>query len=134
MRHCFVDTSAFYAVLDADEKNHDRACPVWEELIGTDALMVTTSYVLVETSALLQHRLGLEAVQTFQEDIYPLLSVEWLGADTHETGMAAMLTAHRKRLSLVDCISFDVMRRRKLRHAFVFDAHFAEQGFQCLPG
>lgn len=133
MTHCFLDTSAFYAVLDADDRNHARAVPVWEELIGTDAVMVTTSYVLVETSALLQHRLGLEAVQAFQEAIYPLLNIEWLGAETHEAGMAAVLTTRRKKLSLVDCVSFDVMRRRGLRHAFAFDAHFAEQGFQCVP-
>lgn len=133
MKHCFVDTSAFYAVLDADDKNHARACPVWEELVGTGAVMVTTSYVLVETSALLQHRLGIEAVQAFQEDIYPLLNIEWLGAETHEAGMAAVLTARRKNLSLVDCVSFDVMRRRGLGCAFTFDAHFAEQGFECIP-
>ncbi|MDP2857839.1 MAG: VapC toxin family PIN domain ribonuclease, partial [Bacillota bacterium] len=46
---------------------------------------------------------------------------------------AALLTAGRRNLSLVDCVSFDVMRRLGMEKAFAFDAHFAEQGFQCMP-
>jgi len=40
------------------------------------------------------------------------------------------LTAARRQLSLVDCISFEVMRRRGIKTAFTFDDHFAEQGFE----
>ena len=39
----------------------------------------------------------------------------------------------RRQLSLVDCASFDIMRRLGLRDVFAFDPHFAEQGFRCLP-
>ena len=102
-------------------------------LLTDETLLVTTSYVLVESVALLQCRLGLAAVRTLQEDIYPLLHVEWLGNELHEAGVAAVLAAQRRQLSLVDCISFDVMRRRSLQTAFTFDRHFAEQGFACLP-
>jgi predicted nucleic acid-binding protein len=34
---------------------------------------------------------------------------------------------------LVDCVSFGVMRRLHLDHAFCFDAHFASQGLRVLP-
>ncbi len=36
-------------------------------------------------------------------------------------------------LSLVDCCSFESMRRRGIRTAFAYDAHFAQQGFELLP-
>jgi predicted nucleic acid-binding protein len=131
--NCFVDTSAFYAVLDADDRNHPAARDQWATLLGNAEGLITTSYVLVETSALIQRRLGLPAVRTFQEDIYPLLRVEWLGREIHEAGIAAVLSAQRRELSLVDCVSFDVMHRYALRRAFAFDPHFAEQGFECVP-
>ena len=49
------------------------------------------------------------------------------------TGMAAVLSAGRRRLSLVDCVSFDVMTRLGIDVCFAFDAHFREQGFRCIP-
>lgn len=133
MTDCFVDTSALYAVLDADDANHHHARPVWEELLASDALLVTTNYVLVETFALLRNRLGLTAVRRFQEDVHPLLHVVWLEREAHEAGIEAVLVAKQRRLSLVDCTSFHAMRRRGLQRAFAFDRHFEDQGFTLLP-
>lgn len=39
----------------------------------------------------------------------------------------------RKSLRLVDCVSFNLMRRSGIRQAFAIDEHFLEQGFQVLP-
>jgi predicted nucleic acid-binding protein len=114
---CFVDASAFYAVLDADDQNHPPAARQWSALLGEQTTLITTNYVLVETLALLQHRLGLEAVRVFHEDVYPLLRVEWVGARAHESAMGAVLSARRRQLSPVDCISFDVMRSLGVRRA-----------------
>jgi predicted nucleic acid-binding protein len=127
----FVDTSAFYAVLDRDDEHHKSSIGTWKSLLQKDAILVTSNYVLVETCALLQHRLGIEAVRTFQQQIVPLLAIEWIGAAQHGSAIAALLTASRKKLSLVDCVSFAVMREAGIAQAFAFDRHFVEQGFEC---
>ena len=44
------------------------------------------------------------------------------------------LAARRRDLSLVDVVSFLVMRREGLTRAFTLDPHFSEQGFECIPG
>ena len=129
----FVDTSAFFAVLDADDGNHDRARQVWEDLLTQEAVLVCSNYVLVETLALVQRRLGLPAVRTFQEDIMPVLNVEWVDETIHQVGIASVLAAARRGLSLVDCVSFEIMRRLGIKTAFAFEHHFEEQGFECLP-
>jgi predicted nucleic acid-binding protein len=36
-------------------------------------------------------------------------------------------------LSLVDLVSFVLVRSRRVRKAFTFDQHFAEAGFDLLP-
>jgi uncharacterized protein len=125
----FVDTSAFLAILDRDDRNHVRAGRKWKNLIERDAGLVCTNYVLLETTALLQARFGLQAMRVFQEDLSPLLMIEWVEAELHQAGMTAVLTTGRRGLSLTDCISFEVMRRRGIRKAFAFDRHFREQGF-----
>lgn len=105
----FTDTSAFLALLDADDAEHERAKKAWENLITNEELMICiTNYVLVETFTLIQRRLGIEAVRAFQEDVYPLLNVEWINESDHRAGVAVVLTASRRRLSLVDCVSFEV--------------------------
>ena len=48
-------------------------------------------------------------------------------------GVAALLTAARRRLSLVDCISFEIMRERKIRSVFAFDNHYRDAGFNVIP-
>jgi len=129
----FVDTSAFLAVLDADDENHLKAKKRWEELISKESILVCSNYILVETLALIQHRLGMEAVRAFQEDVVPLLTLEWVNEPVHQVGIMGMLASGRKRLSLVDCVSFDIMRRLGIRTVFAFDRHFKEQGFECIP-
>ena len=55
--------------------------------------------------------------------------IDWISSVQHIQGMAALLAADRRSLSLVDCVSFDAMRRRGLRQVFAFDKHFEGQGF-----
>jgi len=129
----FIDSAALYAVLDADDDNHAAAKGVWIDLLNRREELVCSNYILVESFALVQHRLGMEAARALQEDIVPVLSIYWVDQYTHQASVSAMLTAGRRQLSLVDCVSFECMRRLGIRTAFTFDRHFAEQGFQCIP-
>lgn len=126
----FADTSALYAILDRDDDNHEVAATTWQRLVGSDATVVGSNYVMVETSALVQNRLGMDAVRALVESIEPVLWLEWVTREDHDAAQAAVLTANRRGLSLVDCASFVVMRRLALRRAFAFDNHFREQGFE----
>jgi predicted nucleic acid-binding protein len=98
----FVDTSAFYALLDHDDKNHQRGGKAWIKILEDESKIVTSNYIFLETFALLQSRLGLGAVRGFQEDVVPILQVEFVTPDIHRAGMAALLSAGRRGLSLVD--------------------------------
>lgn len=128
----FVDTSAFLAVLAADDEHHATAAAIWQRLIADDEPLVTNNYVLVETLALLQRRVGLEAVRAFQAKVMPSLSVRWIDEAVHEQAMTAVLSANRRYLSLVDCAAFQTMRLAGISRAFTFDHHFAEQGFDLV--
>jgi len=129
----FVDTSAIYAVMDASDESHAEAAGVWVEVLQGSERLVTTNYVLVEVTALLQSRLGPKAMQVFAREVMPVLDVMWVDEREHQTGMAAVLSAGRRRLSLVDCVSFGVMTRLGIKACFAFDAHFREHGFRCIP-
>lgn len=129
----FIDTSGFLAVLDMDDENHAAAAEAWKDILTSDEILVTTNYVLVETCALVQNRLGMSAIKVFQEDIVPILRIEWVDSVVHNAAIGIMLAAMRKKLSLVDCVSFEMMRLLVITTAFTLDGHFREQGFACLP-
>ncbi len=129
----FIDTWAFYALLDRDDQSHQKAKNSWADLLNNDDTLVTNNYVLVETFALIQHRLGLDAVRGFQNDILPLVNIEFVVPELHRSGVSALLSASRRNLSLVDCVSFEMMRTLEVKTAFTFDPHFKEQGFNTLP-
>jgi predicted nucleic acid-binding protein len=129
----YVDTSAFFAVLDRDDSNHGAAATAWAQLLGESTTLVTNNYVLVEASALVQHRLGVAALRAFHDDIVPLLKVHWVTEELHRSAVQAALSAARKKLSLVDCSSFQTMREMGVKKAFCVDKHFREQGFEVMP-
>ncbi len=128
----FIDTSAFLAFLDADDAKHQEARVIWQQLLSQNHVLVCHNYILLETIALIQRRFGLEAVQAFHDAIFPLPKIEWIDETFHTRGITAVLVASRKKLSLVDCVSFEVMRHLDLSQAFCFDKHFAQQGFEIL--
>lgn len=133
MSQIFVDTSAILPVLDRDAAKHPAVSQIWNQLLMDDnVLLVSTNYVLLESFTLLQNRWGMQAVTTFHDDILPVMEIEWVNESLHERGISAMLIANRRKLSLVDCVSFEICWRRGIDVVLAIDQHFVEQGFTCL--
>lgn len=129
----FLDTSALLAFLDRDASQHKRVRAAMAQVLhARDA--ITHNYVLVETEALAHRRLGAQAVRALLEELVPALQVTWVDADLHGAAVAAHLRALRRRSSLVDHVSFELMRRLDLRTALALDDDFAREGFELLPG
>lgn len=128
----FVDTSAILPILNQDDSEFPKANQIWQYLAEEQADLVTSSYVLVEAMALIQNRLGMEALLDFEESFVPLFRIVWVTESLHKMGVAALLAANRRKLSLVDCVSFVICRDRQIEGVFAFDEHFSEQGFSLL--
>jgi predicted nucleic acid-binding protein len=62
------------------------------------------------------------------------MEIVWVDEATHSLAVTALLAAQRRKLSLVDCASFAVMRMRGAQVAFAFDRHFAVEGFRFPAG
>lgn len=129
-----VDTSALYAHLDSADANHERATATLLELLDAGERLVTHNYVLVETAALVQRRLGVEATRILHDDVLPVIDTIWIDEPTHRLAITAMIGAGRRGISLVDWTSFVVMRQHRLDRAFAFDTDFTTQGLEVVPG
>jgi uncharacterized protein len=130
----FVDTSGIFAALVESDTAHRSAKTALEKLARSRAGLVTSSYVLIETYALLQARVGLDAVRQFHDIWVREMEVIWVDKDLHGRGALRLFRADRRKLSLVDCVSFECMVQQSIERAFAVDAHFREAGFKLLIG
>jgi predicted nucleic acid-binding protein len=125
----FIDTSAFYALMDRSDQHHHQAEKSWRALLEKGIFLTTSNYITVETAALLQNRLGFEAANLWYRDVLGVVDVLWVGERAHQTAYELWLSLGRRKMSLVDCVSFITMRSHKIETIFGFDRHFEEQGF-----
>ena len=129
----FVDTSALLAFLDADQRRHAEVIDAWDRAVAEERSLFTSNYVLVESFALVQRRLGLEALRALADILVPILRPLWIDEELHAAAVASLFAARRRKLSLVDCTSFEIMRRHGLTEALALDGEFTGQGFRLLP-
>lgn len=124
----FVDTSALIAILDEDDVRHREAGATFR-LLARTADLVTHNYVHVEALAVVSRRLGSEAARTLVDSLLPIMTTIWVDEGVHRAALATHGAAGGP-ASLVDQVSFAVMRQNGIELAFAFDADFEAQGFK----
>lgn len=132
MTAVFVDTSALLAVLDAGDAAHPRAARAFARLSAQERPLRTSSYVLVELYALAARRFGADVARAFRDDFEPLLDTVWVDQELHARARDRWLERGRRRSSLVDFVSFEVMRRDRLTDAWAYDDDFQAEGFALV--
>ena len=132
--YVFLDTVGLIALLNQDDQYHHRAAEAFARIGQTARKVITTDLVLAE--------LGNSLARTaLREDVF------WLIRQLHEDRSSTVLYVTRQRFhealelyharqdkswGLVDCVSFTVMRSKRLIDAFTADHHFEQAGFNCL--
>jgi predicted nucleic acid-binding protein len=127
----FLDTSAIYALADRGDPNHDTAVERLQQLLDSGEELITHNYVVLESIALIQSRLGFTPALSFAKEC-ATFTIEWVDQSLHASGIRELQKSGKRQISLVDHISFLVMRRRAVTVAFAFDPDFEAAGFQLL--
>jgi len=118
----FVDSSIWYAAADSSDKGNTRA----KAILAAGETLITTDHVLVETWALLLHRVHRRAADSFWEALRSGVAViEPAGAADLEAAWQIGVSYRDQDFSIVDRTSFAVMRRLGIDRAASFDADFA---------
>lgn len=134
LREIFVDTSGFYALLVAQDDQHEPATDVLRRAAGRGQCFITTDHVIDETLTLLKARGYRRLLADFIDSVLQsnACRIEW----TDSTRFLETVRFFLKRLdqawSFTDCLSFQVMAELRLREALTKDAHFEAAGFIAL--
>ena len=125
----FVDTSVWYAAADSSDSSNARSKAI---LSGNEPL-VTTDHVLIETWALLRHRIHRRAAERFWEGLRSGVAVvEPVGVADLEAAWQIGVSYRDQDFSIVDRTSFAVMRRLGIERTASLDDDFAI--FRFGPG
>jgi uncharacterized protein len=132
MNGIFVDTGAWYALVDNDDTDHDAAAAF---LAANSVPLITTNAVFTETVTLIRYRIGHEAARIFGQKLKESVFVRMVAVTPADEERAwDIFTKYRDQdFSFVDCTSFAVMQRMKLTAAFAFDRHFKVMKFTVAP-
>jgi predicted nucleic acid-binding protein len=130
----FVDTGAWIALAEIQDPYHERARSYWSMLEQAGARLFTSVPVMLETFTFLYRRGSRDLALRWRDSLPAVQRLEILGCSSDELDQAWLYFERKDlhKLSLVDAISFVVMRKRGIRVALAFDAHFATAGFRLV--
>jgi predicted nucleic acid-binding protein len=130
LKKVFIDTSAFVALRNSAEREHQAARTALTALMSKRIPLCTSNYVFAETYTALLVRVGRsEAIEWGRRfragEAIELIRVE----EDVELEAWSILESHAdKEWSYVDATSFALMDRESMTRALAYDHHFAQRG------
>lgn len=128
-----ADTGALLALFNPRDEYHKQASRFVRE--AASARFVVTELIVSETVTRLRARTNAARAADVGVALLNSRRYEVLFADTPllEAGLADLRRFADKRLSLVDAVSFAVIRSLALDGSFTFDRDFRDCGFPVYP-
>ena len=128
-----ADTSALLALVLADDRQHGSAALYLRK--NPRLRFVMTELILAEAVTLVRARAGPARAVAFADDALRSRRYDIVFTDAllFRGALAQMRRFADKRLSLTDCVSFELMNSLGLQAAFTFDRDFRDCGFRMVP-
>jgi uncharacterized protein len=132
LRPVFVDTSAWYALVDDREATHAATVAA---LRTHRERLVTSDYVFDESLTLVRYRLGWDIACRLGQELRSGAAARMVAVTPTDVERAWEIFASRddKRLSFTDCTSFALMKRLRLDTAITLDGDFQRAGYRVVP-
>lgn len=134
----FVDTSAWFSILNSQDNNHSKVTAAYKELLNSGTRLITSNHVLGETYTLLSRKTALSGraqIWAFIDllDRSSQITIQHLSYEVEKEAYAILKTYHDQQFSFVDATSFALMHKEQINTALTLDQHFLQMGFTILP-
>ena len=131
MTPLFIDTAYLLARVNRHDQYHSHANALTQQYLGRS--FIVTDGVLLETGNALSRRFRSAAIRLIEQLISsPQVEVIYMTPELFASAITLYKQMDDKQWSLVDCVSFIVMRERGIAAALTSDRHFIQAGFQAL--
>jgi predicted nucleic acid-binding protein len=127
----FADTSFYIALVRPDDENHQGSLEFDRQFSGQ---YLTSEFVLIELGNWLadprNRGVFLEIARVLRSD--PRTAILAATSEWVTRGLALYGQRLDKHWSLIDCVSFEMMRDHGVTDALTTDHHFIQAGFHAL--
>lgn len=130
-----VDSGALLGLYHARDQHHAQAVAAAQSHRASGGRYLGTTLILAEFHSRLLYLRGTREARRAVALLLDDQTHEWIpvSAELARDATANWLTRFADQaFSLTDAVSFEVMRREKITHAFAFDRHFQVAGFELL--
>ncbi|NOX90597.1 MAG: hypothetical protein GXO77_16450 [Calditrichaeota bacterium] len=135
---CFIDSSAWIAIIDGQDPNHQKAKQFFEYLLERDAKLVTNNYIIDETLDELKRRfdvdLSLKFMKIIDEAMLTInLRMDWISRRIRRSALNNFLRSNNKDLKLKHFYIKESIKRKKVDIIFSFDQNLNEFNLPVMP-
>jgi predicted nucleic acid-binding protein len=129
----FLDTSYLIAITHKRDQYHEDAVRVSQSL-EKPVRLITTEAILMEYGNMLSQKSVREKAFNYIQILQNSSETEIIPADSalFEKGLKDFGRYKDKEWGLVDCMSFIIMKEKKMLYALTSDEHFEQAGFVML--
>ncbi len=130
----FLDTAFAIALISPNDAFHEKALELANMIEATKSSLVTTRAVVIEVgNALSKQSLRKSAVTLIDSmEADETVIIVSVSDDIYNEAFKLFRSRLDKEWGLTDCISFVVMKQRKITNALTTDQHFQQAGFVAL--
>lgn len=130
----FLDTAFAIALISPNDAFHEKALELATMIEATKSSLVTTRAVVIEVgNALSKQSLRKSAVALIDSmEADETVIIVSVSDDIYNEAFKLFRSRLDKEWGLTDCISFVVMKQRKITNALTTDQHFQQAGFVAL--
>lgn len=130
----FLDTSYAIALAVPKDPFHERAIALSLELEKAKSSLITSRAIILEIGNALSRqpsrRSGVTLLQKLESD--PRLLIVEISKGVYQSAFRLFSERLDKEWGLIDCVSFVVMKERRINLALTTDVHFVQAGFSAL--
>lgn len=132
MNRAFVDTGAWYALLDRNDPDHAEVVQAFQDYRGR---LITSNFVFDEAVTLARYRLGWDVARKLGSQLREqrIARMERVTPKDEAAAWSIFDQYRDKRFSFTDCTSFALIQRLELPLSLAIDSDFRSFGLHCLP-
>lgn len=135
---CFIDSSAWVAIVRDTHPNHVIAKEYFQQLLEEDAKLVTNNVAIDQTLSHLKYEKDNELARQFltiiDESVLTInLRMDWISRRVRRSALNQFLKSSDKQLTLSHFFVNETLKRKRVDIIFSFDQALRKFGLPLMP-